>query len=92
VLAVAAAALALAAPNSVVNCHAYVRYPNTLISSARNMTCGAAAQDMRRYRGQISRRFRTPGGFVCARVSGAQFGGQWRCVSGTRAYRFEFRD
>jgi len=56
------------------------------------MTCRAAAQDMRRYRGQISRRFRTPGGFVCARVSGAQFGGQWRCVSGTRAYRFEFRD
>jgi hypothetical protein len=92
VLAVAAAAFALAAPNSVVNCHAYVRYPNTLISSARNMTCRAAAQDMRRYRGQISRRFRTPGGFVCSRVSGGQFAGQWRCATGTKAYRFEFRD
>jgi hypothetical protein len=92
VLAVATAALALAAPSGVVDCHVYVRYPNTLISSARNMTCNAAAQDMRRYRGQISRRFRTPGGFACARVSGGQFGGQWRCVSGTKAYRFDFRD
>ena len=91
-LAVAAAALALAAPNGVVNCHVWASYPNTLISSARNMRCRAAAQDMRRYRGQIFRRFRTPGGFVCTRVSGGQFGGQWRCVRGTRAYRFEFGD
>jgi hypothetical protein len=91
-LAVAAAALALAAPSGVVDCHVYAKYPNTLISSARNMTCRAAAQDMRNYRGQIFRRFRTPGRFVCTRVSGGQFGGQWRCVSGTRAYRFEFGD
>src|SRR5262249_24742336 len=39
------------------------------------MTCRAAAQDMRNYRGQIFRRFRTPGGFACSRVSGGQFGG-----------------
>jgi hypothetical protein len=68
-------------------------FPNTLISSAaRNMTCKAAAAEMKRYRGQIFRRFRTPGGFVCTRVSGVPEGGQWRCVRGGRAFRFEFKD
>ena len=85
-------AIGFASPGGVVTCHVYAKYPNTLISSARNMTCRAAAQDMRNYRGQIFRRFRTAGGFVCSRVSGGQFGGQWRCVSGAKAYRFEFRD
>jgi hypothetical protein len=88
----ASLAIGFASPSGVVDCHVYVRYPNTLISSARSMSCRAAAQDMRNYRGQISRRFRTPGGFLCSRVSGGQFGGQWRCVSGAKAYRFEFRD
>jgi hypothetical protein len=92
VLAVLAAAFAIAAPSGVVDCHVYAKYPNTLISSARNMTCLAAAQDMRSYRGQIFRRFRTPGRFLCTRVSGGQFGGQWRCVNGAKAYRFEFGD
>ena len=70
----------------------FVHYPNTLISSARNMTCRAAARELRRYRGSIHRRFRTPGGFQCRRVSGGRLGGQWRCVKGTRAFRFEFGD
>ena len=86
----------LPAPNAssaaVVDCNTYAYFPNVLISSARNMTCRAAARDMRRYRRPIDRRFRTPGGFMCVRVSGGAFGGQWRCVSGTRAYRFEFGD
>jgi hypothetical protein len=77
---------------AVVDCHVWAKYPNTMISSARNMTCRAAANDMRSYRGQIYRRFKTPAGFVCQRVSGGQFGGQWRCVRGNRAYRFEFGD
>jgi hypothetical protein len=47
---------------------------------------------MRSYRGQIDQRFKTPAGFVCQRVSGGQFGEQWRCVRGNRAYRFEFGD
>ncbi|HSD79992.1 MAG TPA: hypothetical protein VLB47_05000 [Solirubrobacteraceae bacterium] len=77
---------------AVVSCHRSAYYPNVLISSARNMSCGAAARDMRRYRRPISRAFRTPGGFRCRRVSGMALGGQWRCVRGVRAYRFEFGD
>lgn len=88
----ATAAAAPAMPQGVVPCHVWAKYPNTLISSARNMTCKAAAQEMRKYRGQISRTFNTPGRFRCSRVSGGQFGGQWRCVRGARAFRFEFGD
>jgi hypothetical protein len=80
------------APEVVRDCHVFVHYPNMVISSARNMTCRAAAQEMRRYRGSIHRRFRTPGGFLCGRVSGGRLGGQWRCVKGGRAFRFEFGD
>jgi hypothetical protein len=76
----------------VIDCHVYAHYPNVLISSARKMSCRSAARDMRRYRGSISRRFRIPGGFRCSQVSGVLEGGQWRCVRGARAYRFEFGD
>jgi hypothetical protein len=76
----------------VVDCHVYAHFPNVLISSARNMTCRRAARDMRRYRGSIKRRFRTPGGFRCTQQSGVPEGGQWRCVKRHRAYRFEFGD
>jgi hypothetical protein len=86
-----AAAEAEASPTRVVRCHSAVDY-NILISSARNMTCRAAAKEMRRYRKSIARRFRTPGGFRCYRVSGGALGGQWRCVRGARAFRFEFGD
>jgi hypothetical protein len=85
-------ALPAPAPAAVVDCHVFAYYPNVLISSARNMTCRAAARDMKRYKRSISRTFRTPGGFRCTRVSGGEFGGQWRCVKGGRAYRFEFGD
>jgi hypothetical protein len=80
-----------ALPARVVNCHARVDF-NVTISSARNMRCRTARRDMRRYRGSIARRFRTPGGFRCRRVSGTRLGGQWRCVRGRKAYRFEFGD
>jgi hypothetical protein len=63
-----------------------------LISSARNMSCAAAARELRRYRGSVARRFTIPGGFVCYRVSGSRLAGQWRCVRGGRAFRFEFSD
>jgi hypothetical protein len=56
------------------------------------MTCRAAVREMRSYRGNISRRFRTPGGFRCSRVSGGPLGGQWRCARAPRAFRFEFGD
>jgi hypothetical protein len=81
--------LALAA--TVVSCHVHADF-NLLVSSARNMTCKAAATELRRYRGSIARRFRTRGGFVCYRVSGNRLGGRWRCVRGGQAFRFEFGD
>jgi hypothetical protein len=77
---------------AVRDCHTYAYYPSVLISSARNMSCRAARREMRRYRRPIYRRFRTPGGFRCSRVSGGRLGGQWRCVRGARAFRFEFGD
>ncbi len=83
---------ASARPGVVRDCNHFIRYPNTKVSSVRNMTCVAAVREMRRYRGNIHRRFRTPGGFVCGRVSGGPLGGQWRCVKGSRAFRFEFGD
>jgi hypothetical protein len=103
-LAIAACVLATAAlggtaaaarrtrPAQVVDCNVWASFPNIKISSARNLSCRAAARDMRSYRGNIHRRFRTPGGFVCERVSGGRLGGQWRCVRDTAAYRFEFGD
>jgi hypothetical protein len=87
-----AASPAVARPSAVTDCHRWAYYPNVLISSARNMSCRAAARDMRRYRHSIDRSFRTPGGFRCRQQSGVPEGGQWRCVRGGRAYRFEFGD
>jgi hypothetical protein len=96
VAAVAAVALtgagaAHSAANGVVRCHVRADF-NILISSARNMTCRSAATEMRRYRGSISRRFTTPSRFRCYQVSGNRLAGQWRCVRGVRAFRFEFSD
>jgi LppP/LprE lipoprotein len=91
-LHLAARSGAVASASRVVGCHRWASYPNVLVSSARNMTCRAAARDIRRTRKGISRRFRTAGGFRCSRVSGGALGGQWRCVRGRRAYRFEFGD
>jgi hypothetical protein len=62
------------------------------ISSARDMSCETAGREMKRYSGEISRTFTTPGKFACTQVSGGQFGGQWRCVKGHKAFRFEFAD
>jgi hypothetical protein len=86
-------ALASADPSAarVRNCNAAVDF-NIHITSARNMTCRAAKREQRSYKGSIKRRFTTPGGFHCKRKSGTALGGQWRCVKGHRAYRFEFGD
>jgi hypothetical protein len=62
------------------------------ISSSRDMSCETAASEMKRYRGEISKTFKTPGAFTCTQASGGQFGGQWRCVKGHKAFRFEFAD
>ena len=91
VAGLAAPAGAVASPTRVVLCQAHADF-NILISSARNMTCRAAAREMRRYKGSIRTRFRTPGGFGCYRVSGNRLAGQWRCVRRTQAFRFDFSD
>ena len=66
--------------------------PTISISSGRNRSGRAARRDIRRHDGPIYRRFKTPGDFRCRQVSGNQYGGQWRCVKGAKAYRFEFGD
>ena len=90
----AAAGSAHGAPTAhsayVRGCHARVDF-NLVVSSSRNMSCGAAKHDISRYKGNIKRRFRTPGGFACHRVSGSRVGGQWRCTKDTRAYRLPWR-
>src|SRR3954454_25125637 len=90
-LAMPAAAGAAPSAAKVRSCNAAVDF-NIKISSARNMTCKAAKREQKSYKGSISRKFTTPGGFHCKRVSGAPEGGQWRCHKGERAYRFEFGD
>jgi hypothetical protein len=80
-----------AATQAVVDCHTYSDYPNTLISSARGLSCAAAVKVMKAYRGDISSSF-TVKAYRCKQVSGSQYGGQWRCVSGAKAFRFEFKD
>ena len=84
-------AMAPPAPARLRECAAKVDF-NVEISSASNMRCETARRDLRRHHGPIARRFRTPGGFRCARVSGSALGGQWRCTRGRKAYRFEFAD
>jgi hypothetical protein len=76
---------------SVRSCHSKADF-NIVVSSARNMGCRTAAADIRAFKHSISSHFTTPGGFACRRVSGTSLGGQWRCVSGVKAYRFEFSD
>jgi hypothetical protein len=79
------------APAELRSCHTRADF-NLLISSARNMRCKTARRDLRRHVGSIGFSFPTPGGFRCTRVSGNALAGQWRCVKGRKAYRFEFSD
>jgi hypothetical protein len=94
-LALIVVALALAFPAGgsakVRRCHAHADF-NVLITSVRDLGCRSAAREMKRYRGSISFRFRTPHHFRCRRVSGNRLGGTWRCTRRGRAFRFEFGD
>jgi hypothetical protein len=38
------------------------------------------------------RRFTSAGGFHCKRIRGGALAGEWRCVRGSRAYRYAFGD
>jgi hypothetical protein len=89
----AAAALCLPATAGASLHDCDLKATNTAtISSSRDMSCQTGAKELQRYRGDISRTFKTPGGFTCTRVSGIDLGGQWRCVKGHKAFRFEFAD
>jgi len=90
-VALALVAVPTAAEASLHDCDLQATNTTT-ISSARDMSCATGAKEMKRYRGTIDRTFKTPGGFACTRVSGAELGGQWRCVKGHKAFRFEFGD
>jgi hypothetical protein len=90
-LVLSLAASATTASAGVVGCQVRADF-NLLVSSARNMTCQSAARELRTYRGSIARRFRLRSGFACYRVSGNRLAGQWRCVRGRQAFRFEFSD
>jgi hypothetical protein len=91
VVLLGSAAPSEAAPTRLRSCSTKADF-NLLITSARNMFCRTARRDLRRHQGSIGFRFSTPGGFNCMRVSGTALGGQWRCVKGRKAYRFEFGD
>lgn len=83
--------LAPAAGAFVHDCARPQTFSNVVVSSVRNMSCSAARAVMRRHNRPISRSFVTSG-FRCTRVSGGELGGQWRCVRGVQAFRFEFGD
>jgi hypothetical protein len=91
VMLLGVATLAEAAPAKLRSCDTRADF-NLHISSARNMFCRTARRDLRRHRAPIAFSFRTPGNFRCMRVSGNALAGQWRCVKGRKAYRFEFSD
>ena len=84
----------LASGASVVTCDTRV-YPGdtpVFVTSARNLTCRAAARQQRRHRWTGANRFTTPGGYRCAPSGRGAIGYQLRCVKGSRAYRIEFED
>jgi hypothetical protein len=67
-------------------------YETVTITSARNMTCRAAKRDLRASKDVTRRRFTSAGGFHCKRIRGGTLAGEWRCVRGSRAYRYAFGD
>jgi hypothetical protein len=79
------------ASGRATSCHSHADF-NVEVTSATNLTCSAAARDIRAYRGSIRTRFKTPGKFTCRRVAGERLEGRWRCTKGAKAYRFEFSD
>ena len=98
---VALAAIALSggsASAAVVQCKTkvYTQAP-VFVTSARGLSCAAAAKEQRRYRWTGNNTFTTPGGYKCKPSGRGKTGYQMRCVleSETHApwvYRIEFAD
>lgn len=66
--------------------------PEVYVTSARGLTCGAAAREQRRTPWTGNRVYRTKGGYVCRAIGRGELGYQSRCVKGPRAFRIEFLD
>jgi hypothetical protein len=79
---------------AVTGCHispAGREHGRVVVTSARNMTCRAAARDLGTVR-VIRATFRTRSHFRCARLAGSMtMTNQWRCARGAKAYRFDAR-
>jgi hypothetical protein len=71
-------------------CNAKVDF-NLKIKKARNMRCRGARSVMRRYDGNISRKF-DASGFHCKLIKGRVISGIWNCKKGRKAFRFAFGD
>ena len=96
VSAVALTVLALGAGSTsaaTVQCKTLVyKQGPVYVTSARGLTCTAAAREQRRYAWTGKNTFRTPGGYSCRPSGRGKVGYQIRCVNGARAYRIEFAD
>lgn len=79
---------------SVVKCKTKVYGGDSpvFVTSARGLTCTAAAREQKRYKWTGRNTFRTPGGYSCTPSGQGAVGYQIRCVKRTRAYRIEFAD
>lgn len=79
-----------AAQAGVRDCNVQVFGPSLVVTSARSMSCVAAARDIRRSASVCcQRRFISAGRFACRLLRGGEYAGEFRCVRGGRAYRFE---
>lgn len=94
-VAVCLAACALVSPASaaVSDCSTSVYGTSLVITSVRDMSCAQAAADQRRSRQCCLPRFRSAGGFRCSiSINRGLYAAQFRCVRGSRAYRFEYSE
>lgn len=78
---------------ATVRCKTMVyKHGPVYVTSARGLSCAAAAREQRRYPWTGKGTFRTPGGYRCQPSGRGAVGYQIRCVKGSRAYRIEFAD
>ena len=87
-----AATPASAASVKQCNTKVYAGKNPVVVTTARGLTCTAAAREQRRYKWTGKNTFVTPGGYSCKPSGRGKVGYQIRCVKGTRAYRIEFAD
>lgn len=85
--------MAGSASGATVTCKTLVyKHGPVYVTSARGMSCAAAAKEQRRYKWTGKNTFRTPGGFNCTPSGRGATGYQMRCVKSSLAYRIEFAE